>query len=255
MKVPLRSLARSARSIPGSFVNFVLPPRCMSCGTITASLGGLCAKCWPTVTFIGAPQCSQCGYPFEVDFGDEARCGHCLTNPPAFDRARAATAYDDTIAELVIRLKHSDRTDLAPWLADWMKRAGADLLEDADIITAVPMHRRRLFQRRFNQASMLAVRLAQDSPGRLITDLAIRHRDTPSQGRKSASARKRNVEGAFRTNPKWKPILKGARVLIIDDVMTTGATVNAIARRLKKDGARAVDVLTLTRVVRETADA
>lgn len=253
MRLPLDPIARTARAIPGGIVNFVLPPRCLSCGDIAGSLGGLCSDCWSDVTFIAAPQCAQCGYPFEMDFGYGVKCGHCLSAAPSFDRARSATAYGDRIAEMVISFKHSDRTDMAPGLAAWMRRAGADLLADADIITPVPMHRRRLFQRRFNQAALLARRLARETQATLISDLMIRHRDTASQGRMSAAKRRRNVEGAFRTNPLWKPNLAGARVLIIDDVLTTGATVNAMARRLKRDGAGAVDVLTLTRVVRETA--
>lgn len=234
-------------------LNFVLPPRCASCGVQTGSTGGLCTECWIQARFIAAPQCSQCGYPFELDFGEGVRCGPCLSRPPYFDRARAAVAYDDRIGHIVIAFKHGDRADLAPGLAAWMRRAGGELLQDADLIAPVPLHRRRLFSRRYNQSSLLGQPLARAAGIPFIGDLVIRQRETDSQGHLSPAARRRNVEGAFRVAAHHKDMLKDKRVLLIDDVLTTGATVNAIARRLKREGARAVDVLTVTRVVRETS--
>jgi ComF family protein len=248
--------ARSGAVLRGAvraWLDFVLPPRCPACGVQTGSLGGLCSDCWRKARFLAAPACVQCGYPFELDFGPGVRCGACLANPPHYDRARAAVAYDDRIAKLVIGLKHSDRTDLAPGLAAWMERAGADLLETCDWIVPVPLHRRRLFDRRYNQSVLLARPLAERAGKPLVSDLIRRQRKTDSQGHLSPAARRRNVEGAFRTDPDRKSELKGKRILLIDDVLTTGATVNAIARRLKRDGAAAVDALTLARVVRATA--
>ena len=236
-------------------LDFVLPPRCPGCGVQTGALGGLCLACWKETRFIAAPQCAQCGYPFELDFGAGARCGACLAEPPDYDRARAAVAYDDRVARIIIGFKHTDRTDLAPGLACWMARAGAELLDAADLIVPVPLHPGRLFQRRYNQSALLARPLADMAAVPLAGGLIRRHRATPSQGRLSPSARRRNVEGAFRVDPTQTPRLKDRRVLLIDDVMTTGATVNALARRLKRDGAAAVDVLTLARVVREDAPA
>ncbi|MDF1748365.1 MAG: ComF family protein [Alphaproteobacteria bacterium] len=234
-------------------LDFVLPPRCAGCGVQTGSAGGLCTDCWTKTRFIAAPQCNQCGYPFELDFGDGVRCGPCLSRPPYFERARAAVAYDDRIAQIVISFKHGDRTDLAPGLAAWMRRAGGELLKDADLIAPVPLHRRRLFSRRYNQSALLGQPLAKVAGVPFIGDLITRQRETESQGHLSPSARRRNVEGAFRIPAHRKEILQGKRVLLIDDVLTTGATANAIARRLKREGATAVDVLTLTRVVRETS--
>lgn len=249
----LRSVETVLHGVLRAGLDFVLPPRCVGCGVQTGSLGGLCTECWTATRFIAAPQCVQCGYPFELDFGAGARCGACLAERPHFDRARAALAYDDRVAHIVIGFKHADRTDLAPGLARWMARAGADLLDDADLLAPVPLHRSRLLARRYNQSVLLARPLAEAAGVPLVADLIRRHRATPSQGHLSPSARRRNVEGAFRTNPDRKQDLSGRRVLLIDDVMTTGATVNAIARRLKRDGAAAVDVLTLARVVRESA--
>ena len=237
----------------GVALDFVLPPRCPACGLQTGSTGGLCTDCWRGLRFLAPPHCVQCGYPFEMDFGPGVRCGACLAQPPYYDRARAAVAYDDTVARILISFKHGDRTDLGPGLSAWMRRAGADLLAAADLIAPVPLHRRRLFARRYNQSMLLARPLALAFGKPLIGDLVLRARITQSQGHLSPAARRRNVEGAFRTNPDRKDALAGQRVLLIDDVLTTGATANAIARRLKRDGAAAVDVLTLARVVRETA--
>ncbi|MDW3205178.1 MAG: ComF family protein [Alphaproteobacteria bacterium] len=238
-----------------ALLDLVLPPRCLSCGCQTGSHGGLCTGCWRSVRFISSPQCAQCGYPFELDFGAGARCGGCLSSTPCFDRARAAVAYDDRIARLLITFKHGDRTDLAPGLSRWMARVGSELLDSTDLIMPVPLHRRRLLDRRYNQSVLLAKSLASESGKPLSADILIRKRHTPTQGHLSPSARRRNVEGAFRTDPTRKDDIAGRRVLLIDDVMTTGATVNAIARRLKRDGAGAVDVLTFARVVRETTPA
>lgn len=240
------------KSCSTAALNFILPPRCALCGVQTGSTGALCADCWQQVRFIAAPQCAQCGYPFELDFGEGVRCGACLSTPPHYDRARAAVAYDDQIAQIVIAFKHGDRTDLTPGLSRWMLRVGAELLRDADLILPVPLHRRRLFARRYNQSALLAQPLAAAYGVPVAGDLLRRQRNTPTQGHLSASARRRNVEGAFRTTEVGKRRIPGKRILLIDDVMTTGATANAIARRLKRDGAAAVDVLTLTRVVRET---
>ncbi|MEC9267130.1 MAG: ComF family protein [Pseudomonadota bacterium] len=236
-----------------ALLDLVLPPRCAGCGVQTGSHGGMCIACWRKTRFVSAPQCAQCGYPFELDFGVGARCGACLSNAPHYDRARAAVAYDDGIAKILIAFKHGDRTDLAPGLSRWMMRAGADLLAEADVIAPVPLHRRRLFDRRYNQSVLLARPLAAAYGKPLVSDALIRKRHTPIQGHLSASARRRNVEGAFRTNPDRKAEIDGRRILLIDDVMTTGATVDAAARRLKRDGAAAVDILTLARVVRESA--
>lgn len=238
-----------------ALLDFVLPPRCLSCGIQTGSHGALCTDCWRSVRFIAQPQCAQCGYPFELDFGSGARCGACLSTAPYFDRARAAVAYDDRIAKMLIAFKHGDRTDMAPGLSRWMARVGSDLLADADVVLPVPLHRRRLLSRRYNQSVMLAKSLAEGAGKPMLSDILIRKRHTPTQGHLSPAARRRNVEGAFRTNPDRLPEIVGCRLLLIDDVLTTGATVNAAARRLKRDGAAAVDVLTFARVVRETAPA
>lgn len=237
----------------GAALDFILPHRCAACGRQTGSRGVLCPDCWRQTRFIAAPQCRQCGYPFELDFGEGVRCGACLSNQPHYQRARSAIAYDARIAKVLIAFKHGDRTDLAPGLSAMMRRVGSDLLTSAELILPVPLHRNRLFERRYNQSVLLAKPLSRESGVPMAAGLLRRQRRTTSQGHLSPAARRRNVEGAFRIDPKQKDRLAGRRVLLIDDVLTTGATVNAIARRLKRDGAAAVDVLTLARVVRETS--
>jgi len=236
-------------------LDMLLPPQCLGCGVLVDSTGGLCVDCWSAVTFIGAPLCAQCGLPFEFaeseqSHGPEMLCGSCVRQPPLFARARTVMAYDDASRHLILSFKHADRTDAAPTYAQWMARVGADLLTDADVLVPVALHWSRLFSRRYNQSALLAREIGLFSGIPVRADMLVRTRRTPSQGKLGPSARRRNVGGAFRVRKKYAGTLSGARVVLIDDVMTTGATVNASARALLRAGAGAVDVLTLSRVPR-----
>jgi len=229
----------------------VLPPLCLGCSEIVATPGALCAICWPGFSFIAPPYCACCGTPFAEDLGEDVLCGACLAHPTQFRRARAALVYDAHSRRLVLPFKHGDRTDLARACGDWMARAGAELLAEADLVARVPLHWRRLFMRRYNQAVLLARSLARRAPpGKLAPDLLRRHRWTGSQAGLKATERRSNVRQAFDIHPRWAQALKGKSILLIDDVLTTGATVDACVRTLKRGGARYVDVLTLARVVR-----
>ncbi len=199
--------------------------------------------------------CSTCGFPFEHDGGagdnaDGTLCGACARQTPTFGHARAVFAYDDASRRLILAFKHGDRTDAAPAFAGWMARAGQALVRDAELVVPVPLHRWRLLRRRYNQAALLARSLAADAGLIFAPDLLVRRRNTPSQARLSPSARRRNVAGAFAVRPSRRAGLGGRRVLLVDDVYTTGATVEAAARALRRGGAQGVDVLTLCRVVR-----
>ncbi|MBX9942454.1 MAG: ComF family protein [Reyranella sp.] len=232
----------------------VLPPLCLGCGEIVAVPGALCAGCWPGFSFIAPPQCARCGEPFAEDLGADALCAGCLARPPGFRRARAALAYDTHSRRLVLPFKHGDRTDMARSCGIWMARAGAELLADADLIAPVPLHWRRLLARRYNQALLLARAVARVAPPgaavRLVPDLLRRRRWTDSQAGLRARERHRNVRHAFDLHPRWAGEVVGRSVVLVDDVLTTGATVEACARVLQRGGARHVDVLTLARVVR-----
>ena len=242
-------LAKAGRLL----VDRLLPPRCLSCGTVVGDVGVLCADCWVGVSFLEAPMCLQCGYPFELDFGEPVKCGACIAHPPAFDRARAVFAYEEASRSMLLDFKHGDRTDFAPALAGWMARAGSELLREADIIAPVPLHRKRLWRRRYNQAALLALALGWRSASPVLPDLLMRRRDTPSQGKLSPAGRQRNVAGAFALRPGYRAGLQGKRVLLVDDVMTTGATGEACAKLLKRAGAGTVDLLAISRVVRPTS--
>jgi ComF family protein len=242
----------------GMLLDAVLAPQCLSCGAITegtaaGGAGALCGDCWREVTFVSAPMCALCGYPFELGSGVQGAaslCGACVRHAPVFARARAVFTYDAESRGLILGFKHADKTHGAPAYAQWMARVGSALLSESDLIVPVPLHRWRLFARRYNQAALLAGSLARDGGKAFVPDLLIRTRSTPPQGRLSRRARLLNVRGAFAVNARRVEGLKGHRVLLVDDVYTTGATVDAAARVLLAGGATAVDVLTLARVVR-----
>ncbi len=232
-------------------VDVLLPPRCFDCGVVVDREAALCPGCWPRYTFLSPPCCERCGFPFEYDPGPAAPlCGACLRRPPAFRRARAVLAYDDTARPLILDLKHGDRTGLAPALGRWLARAAGDLAADADVAVPVPLHRRRLFARRYNQAALLAAALARATGLAIEPGMLVRRRETSPQGRLSRSARRRNVRGAFAPAAGRGAAIAGARILLVDDVFTTGATVEECARTLLRAGAGSVDVITLARVVR-----
>jgi ComF family protein len=238
------------RRAGAGLLNTVLPPRCLKCGAAVDRAGALCAACWPALAFLAPPLCACCGYPFEFDLGPGALCGSCAAEPPEYQRARAVLRYDDASRDLVLRFKHGDRIDSAPAFGRWLARAGAELLAEADLIAPVPLHWWRLFRRRYNQAALLASALAGATGRPAVNDLLVRKRATPSQGGLGRAERRRNVAGAFAVHPRRRAGLGDKRVLLVDDVLTTGATAEACARALLKAGARAVDVLTLARVVR-----
>lgn len=231
-------------------VDAVLPPRCLGCGEVVEDPGTLCGACWTGLTFLSPPCCACCGFPFPYAAPDDALCAACSRARPAFDRARAVFRYDDASRALVLGFKHAEETHAAPAFGRWLVRAGGGLVADADLIAPVPLHRWRLLSRRYNQSALLAQAVARVSGRRLAVDLMARHRHTPRQGRLSPPARRRNVRGAFAVRPRWQAAIAGARILLIDDVLTTGATVEECARVLRRHGAARVDVLTLARVIR-----
>lgn len=253
----LRQISGSLHRTGRLLLDMVLPPRCLKCGTEVATPGSLCAACWGQLRFIAAPHCARCGLPFDYDpvGGDQTDlvCGACIARPPPFDRARSVLAYEEASRPLLLGLKHGDRTDSVPGLAAWLARAGAPLWQEADIIAAVPLHRWRLLHRRYNQSAMLALALGKQTGRTVLPALLRRHRATPSQGGLTAKGRARNVAGAFDIHPALRNPVRGARILLIDDVFTTGATVGECARVLRRGGARGVDVLTLARVIRPVA--
>lgn len=231
-------------------LDVLLPPHCLKCRIIVDEPGSLCAKCWGEITFLGAPACDICGLPFEFETGDGIHCAACIRRRPVYQQARAVMAYDDASRDLILGFKHADQTEAAPAFGRWLARAGADLVAEADLLAPVPLHWTRFWKRRYNQSALLANALARETRLPVIPDLLIRRRRTPSQGGLGPSGRARNVRGAFRLNPRFADKVRAKHVLLVDDVYTTGATVEACARVLLRAGAAAVDVITLARVVR-----
>jgi ComF family protein len=243
-------LSRALRPL-GWLLDTVLPRRCLGCGELVEGEGALCAACWPRLHFLAPPLCACCGFPFEFDPGvDEPFCAACTAKPPPWRRARAVFVYDEASRGLILDFKHGDRIWASPAFGLWLARAGGELVADADLVAPVPLHRTRLFARRYNQSALLARAVARRCGLPVVPDLLVRRRATPSQGRLSPSARRRNVRGAFALRPSRRDSIAGRRVLLIDDVLTTGAPVCACARVLLRAGAGAVDVLTLARVAR-----
>jgi ComF family protein len=229
-------------------LDLLLPPRCLVCGVMVEANGLVCPRCWAALSFIAPPQCESCGLPFAFAVAERTRCAACLADPPPFDRARAALVYDDASRRLILGFKHADRTEAAPAFGRWLMRTGAALIADADLIVPVPLHRWRLALRRYNQAALLAYAIGRLAGRTVVPDLLVRRRRTPSQGGLGRLGRRRNVAGAFALKAGRAELVRGRRVLLIDDVHTTGATLGECVRALRRAGAAGVDALTLARV-------
>jgi ComF family protein len=225
-----------------------LPPLCPACRKPVADDGGLCPGCWSQLSFITPPYCERLGIPFAYDPGPGVLSMQAIADPPAYERARAAVRYDEIARTLVHALKYGDRLDLAPTLGRWMVQAGAPLLADADALVPVPLHWRRLWWRRFNQSAALAEVIAARVTLPVAHVLA-RVKATRQQVGLTASERSLNVQGAFRVREQARADVKGRRFVLIDDVLTSGATIDACSRVLLRAGAAAVDVLVFARVV------
>jgi ComF family protein len=246
---PRARLARLAGGILRRAVDALLPPTCFACAAPVETQGLLCAACFPKLRLIGPPHCYCCGLPFAHagEVVEAGLCAACLEYPPAYERARAAWLYDEASKPLLLAFKYGDRTDLAPAFARAMARAGAALLAEADVIAPVPLHRRRLVERRYNQAALLAQALGRLSGKPVAPGLLRRTRPTAPLAELSARARRRALAGAIAVSPRLAPRLAGARVLLVDDVLTSGATAGACAEALLAAGAVGVDLLTTAR--------
>lgn len=245
----------AAKAFLAKVRDVALPPQCLGCRVIVEAPDTLCGDCWSELRMIGAAVCDACGLPFPFE-QDAPLCAACIGRRPPFVRARSAVAYDDASRDMILSFKHGDRTEAAALFARWMAAAAPQLIEVADVIVPVPLDRRRLFQRRYNQAALLAQNLSLLSGLPVLLDGVERIKPSPpllSKGgkRMSQTERRRNVAGAFRVREAVKANLQGVHVLVVDDVYTTGATAWAMARCLLRAGVSGVDVLTVARVVRD----
>ncbi|MEO1028281.1 MAG: phosphoribosyltransferase family protein [Pseudomonadota bacterium] len=230
--------------------DFVWPRKSMVSGDRVA--GAISAEDWTQLNFITRPICYQCGVPQPVELDDRERCASCTANPPLWTRGRAALAYDDASRRPILSLKRAGRRDGLAVLANWMIHAGRPLLDETDYLIPIPLHMTRLAHRGFNQAGWLASAIGRQSGTRVIADGLIRKRRTGSQEGLSVLQRAENVRNAFLVPSRHTDCVRNSRIVLIDDVFTTGATVTAATRALNRAGARNVDVLVLARVLRET---
>ncbi len=233
-------------------LNVILPPQCLSCSVRIDKAHNICPNCWKDLNFISEPMCDCCGYPFEfqVHHGNIGKnlCGQCLSQERSFDKAISALRYDTISRKMIIGYKHHDRTEFAVFFAKLLQQIGNEILNQTDIIIPVPLHQRRLFKRRYNQSALIAEILSKEYNIKHVPELLVRIKNTPPQ---EGNVRKRakNVRGAFKINPEQADKIKGKTILLIDDVYTTGATIENCSIVLKKSGAETINVMTVTRVI------
>jgi ComF family protein len=242
------SLARTLRAALAALANLLLPPVCIACRKRVGAHGRLCGACWSRIDFIAPPLCDRLGLPLPYETGSPCLSAAAIADPPVYDRARAAARYSATMRELIQSFKYGDRHEGVPLFASWMATAGAELLADADVILPVPLYRSRLWSRRFNQSALLATAVGGIAAIPVDCFLLARAKPTPAQVGLTAAQRRQNVAGAFRVAAP-RGALRGKRLVVVDDVITTGATADACARVLKRAGAARVDILALARVV------
>ena len=248
---PLVHLHHALTRAANAALGVLYPPTCIACLSAVSEPHRVCARCWAGMRLIERPYCERLGIPFDIDLGGPLLSPAAIADPPVFGRARAVAEFEGTARTLVHRLKYGDRLDLARALGAMMARAGSELLAEADLVVPVPLHWRRLWRRRFNQAAALGEALARTAGISFDPLILTRVRATQPQVGLSRPQRRDNLQGAFRVPDAARPRLAGKRILLVDDVLTTGSTANAAARVLLRAGASAVDVLAFARVVKE----
>jgi len=232
-----------------SVIHFLYPPRCLSCGTETTEDFGLCGSCWADTPFVSGLVCDSCGTPLPGDNPDEiAHCDACINSPMPWQRGRAALVYEGNARNMILALKHGDRLDMVRAMAGWMVQKARALPLDNVIVAPVPLHRWRLLRRRYNQAAVLALEIAKRGDLPCCPDLVQRRRPTSGQGGLGRIARFRRQKEAFCVPENRRLRLQGKRVLMVDDVMTTGATLAACTEACLAAGAKEVNILVLARV-------
>ena len=226
-----------------SALDVLYPAACVGCNVPLGEADGVCPACWRQLPFIEKPYCERLGTPLPADFGLPLLSAAAIKDAPVFGRARSVARYDDLARELVHRLKYGDRLELALPMGRWMARAGRDVLNDATLIIPIPLHRRRYWGRRFNQAGLLAKSIGKQTGCPVAAHLLKRVKSTPSQVGLTRNERLKNLQGAFNVAAKHRRHIAGARIVLVDDVMTTASTANAASRVLLRAGAASVDVL------------
>jgi len=243
----IKRAANVVRMALRTALDLALPPLCPA-SRAPVEGRGLCPVCWSKLSFITRPYCERLGIPFVYDPGPGILSMEAIADPPAYQRARAAVRFDEISRALVHALKYGDRLDLAPMMGRWIGHAGREILAEADALVPVPLHWRRLWARRFNQSAMLAAAISAESGVPIAAGALKRVKPTAQQVGLSRSERAANVQGAFRVPAEGRGAVAGRRLVLVDDVLTSGATVDGCARALLRGGAANVDVLIFARV-------
>ncbi|MCV6825577.1 MULTISPECIES: ComF family protein [Halocynthiibacter] len=232
----------------------VFPPQCIGCGDMVESEGALCGPCWRDTRFITGVVCDCCGSPLmgEVVEGETLYCDECLEGRRVWDRGRAAFLYKDTGRKLVLALKHGDRLDVVKPAAEWMSRAAEEIVDDDTIVAPIPLHWTRFMKRRFNQSALLSKEIANNLHLEHVPELLRRVKRTQSLEGQTAGKRRKTLSNAIMPHPKYWQRMEGRSVLLVDDVLTTGATINAAARACIASLASEVNVIALARVERDS---
>ena len=233
-----------AQSFFTKLSDVILPPKCLCCSESVGQQGTICGTCFSGLNVIGKHKCHKCGLPFQFDMGEKALCQACSMQKPRYDIVRAYCTYEKIGADMAIKLKFSDKTHLAPYMAKMLNIAGSSLLGKVDAIAPIPLYHTRKLRRKYNQAALLAQNLARISGIKYEPFLLKRTRNTKKQTTLPKNLRMKNMEGAFTVNKNFA----GKKILLVDDVMTTGATINAAAVALKDTGVKKVYGLVFARV-------
>lgn len=239
----LQQMSEAGRRLGSGLLDVAVPLTCHGCRASVTAPGGLCPQCWGDLELVGAPVCDVYGTPMSHDAGPGAVSARAIESPPGWHRARGAAVFNDASQRLVHALKYRDSHEVISTMARMMVQAGRDLLAEADVVAPVPLHRWRLWSRRYNQSALLAAEIARLSGKSYKADLLERVRNTRSQVGLGQGERSRNVKGAFRVQQRHVPLVAGANVVLIDDVMTSGATAGECARTLVKAGAGRAELI------------
>jgi ComF family protein len=226
--------------------DLLFPARCFLCNSITAETG-LCVDCWQEINFISPPYCKKCGHPFDVEIDKNVLCGNCISSPPPYKQAFGLFKYDEHSRKIIHKIKYSDKTNFIPYFTNILSFGAKEIIGKVDIILAVPMHRLKYLSRKYNQSQLIAYNLAKQNRKLYYPDLIIKAKVNKPQSGLSKKERKANVAGVFAVKEKYRATMKGRKLLLIDDVMTTGETINACTKLLLKKGCKSVYVLTLAR--------
>lgn len=245
------TIEKIIKPITKKAIDIIFPPRCLSCKVYVESDGSLCHNCWEEIDFISSPQCSSCGTPLEFATSDGTICGQCIANPPKYTMARSVLRYNEKSSKLITNFKYYDNTHSSNHFAKWLLRAGKDMIGDVDIITPVPLHKLRLLSRRYNQCALICNRLSEMTGITSYNNLLIRHKNTKPQAGLAFNKRINNVKSAFKINHDLIEQINDKNILLIDDVMTTGSTIDSCTKTLLNSGARNVYVLTIAMTVKD----